>query len=155
MGCKIIGLAIRDTLNGKPELNIGFPYIIMLVTIFFIAIQMNYLNKVLDIFNASIVTPIYYVLFTILVIIASAILFQEWKHMRPEDIVGDLCGFFVVISAVILLNGFKDIDICMSDVRGLMRPKRALIEHEDSRFNNLQQSTLESREYGTTAVRNL
>lgn len=46
--------------------------------------------------------------------------------MKIEDIVGDICGFLVVIVAVILLNAFKDVDISMEDVRGIMRPKRRL-----------------------------
>jgi len=38
--------------------------------------QMNYLNKSLDLFNTAIVSPIYYVMFTLLTIIASVIMFQ-------------------------------------------------------------------------------
>lgn len=44
--------------------------------------------------------------------------------MKIEDIIGDLCGFLVVIVAVILLNAFRDIDVSMEDVRGIMKPKR-------------------------------
>lgn len=45
---------------------------------------MAYLNKSLDLFNTGIVTPVYYVMFTTLVLIASAILFKEWKHLSFE-----------------------------------------------------------------------
>lgn len=38
--------------------------------------QMNYLNKSLDLFNTAIVSPIYYVMFTLLTIIASVIMLQ-------------------------------------------------------------------------------
>ena len=38
--------------------------------------QMNYLNKALDLFNTAIVSPIYYVMFTVFTITASVILFQ-------------------------------------------------------------------------------
>lgn len=38
--------------------------------------QMNYLNRALDLFNTAIVSPIYYVMFTLLTIMASMILFQ-------------------------------------------------------------------------------
>ena len=37
---------------------------------------MNYLNKALDLFNTAIVSPIYYVMFTVFTISASVILFQ-------------------------------------------------------------------------------
>ena len=41
-----------------------------------VVIQMNYLNKALDLFNTAIVSPIYYVMFTTFTITASVILFQ-------------------------------------------------------------------------------
>ena len=39
-------------------------------------IEMIYLNRALDTFNTSMVTPIYYVLFTTFVLFASAIIFK-------------------------------------------------------------------------------
>lgn len=38
--------------------------------------QINYLNRALDMFNTAIVSPIYYVMFTLLTITASLIMFQ-------------------------------------------------------------------------------
>lgn len=135
MSCKALGLAIRDTLSGKSnDFGQWLPYILIVTTIVFIALQMNYLNKALDIFNTSIVTPVYYVIFTSLVIVASAILFQEWKHMSAEDVVGDICGFFIVIVAVILLNAFQNLDISLNDVRSIMRPKRDQLHSRRSSF---------------------
>lgn len=49
---------------------------------------MNYLNKALDTFNTGVVTPVYYVMFTSLVITASTILFKEWEHLQLN-----VCGF--------------------------------------------------------------
>lgn len=125
MSCKALGLAMRDTLSGRSnDFSSWLPYFLIVSTFIFIAIQMNYLNKALDVFNTSIVTPIYYVIFTSLVIAASAILFKEWRHMGAEDIVGDVCGFCIVIIAVILLNAFQKMDVSLDDVRTIMRPKR-------------------------------
>ncbi|XP_037808075.1 LOW QUALITY PROTEIN: magnesium transporter NIPA2-like [Lucilia sericata] len=131
MSCKALGLAIRDTIAGKNDFATWMPWFLILITVTFIAIQMNYLNKALDIFNTGIVTPIYYVMFTTLVITASAILFKEFSHMRFEDILGDICGFLVVISAVFMLNAFKDLDISLNDVRGIMRPKMQRLNQFD------------------------
>jgi hypothetical protein len=50
--------------------------------------QMNYLNKSLDLFNTAIVSPIYYVMFTLLTIIASVIMFQ----VRIAAGMGFFCG---------------------------------------------------------------
>lgn len=136
MSCKALGLALRDTISGRSnDFNGWLPYFLLATTIFFIGIQMNYLNKALDIFNTSIVTPVYYVIFTTLVIVASAILFKEWRHMSVVDIVGDMCGFFIVNIAVILLNAFRDMDISLDDVRGIMRPKRTLVTQRSDNNN--------------------
>lgn len=136
MSCKALGLAIKETISGRNnDFSMGLPYILVIITAVFIAIQMNYLNKALDIFNTSIVTPIYYVIFTSLVIAASAILFEEWKNMNASNIVGDICGFLVVICAVFLLNGFKDMDVSMDDVRSQMRPRRRLVTMGGSSSN--------------------
>lgn len=127
MSCKALGLAMRDTISGRSnDFGNWLPYFLIVTTVIFIAIQMNYLNKALDVFNTSIVTPIYYVIFTSLVITASAILFKEWRHMSAEDIVGDVCGFCIVIVAVVLLNGFQNMDVSLDDVRSMMRPKREM-----------------------------
>lgn len=132
MSCKALGLALRDTIAGNNDFTTWMPWFLIFVTVTFVAVQMNYLNKALDIFNTGIVTPIYYVMFTTLVITASAILFKEFSHMRFDDILGDICGFLVVISAVFMLNAFKDLDISLKDVHNIMRPKlQKLSQHDE------------------------
>lgn len=160
MSCKALGLAMRDTISGRSnDFGNWLPYFLIVTTVIFIAIQMNYLNKALDVFNTSIVTPIYYVIFTTLVIAASAILFKEWRHMGIEDIVGDLCGFAIVIVAVVLLNGFQNMDVSLDDVRLIMRPKRELKtqssltsnkEPADYPLENVLVRQNGSNSYGTT-----
>lgn len=56
-------------------------WIFLLMVVISISIQMTYLNKALDSFNTGIVTPVYYVMFTTMVLIASTILFKEWKSL--------------------------------------------------------------------------
>jgi multidrug transporter EmrE-like cation transporter len=135
MGCKGLGLALKETLSGEHnETNNWLIWFFLLTVVLCVMVQMNYLNKALDLFNTGIVTPVYYVLFTTLVIVASTILFREWQHLRWEDILGNVCGFLTVILAIVLLNAFKDMDISMLDVRGLMRPKRdMMVPCRDSR----------------------
>jgi hypothetical protein len=43
-------------------------------------IQIDYLNKALDLFNTAVVSPIYYVMFTLLSIVASIIMFQVGRR---------------------------------------------------------------------------
>ncbi len=45
--------------------------------------QINYLNRALDMFNTAIVSPIYYVMFTLFTITASLIMFQARLVRRP------------------------------------------------------------------------
>ncbi|XP_059476512.1 magnesium transporter NIPA2 isoform X2 [Neocloeon triangulifer] len=124
MGCKGLGLALKETLSGRSnETGNWLTWMLLFTVVCCIVVQMNYLNKALDVFNTSIVTPVYYVFFTTLVIVASTILFKEWQHLGAEDILGNICGFLTVIVAIFLLHAFRDVDITMNDVRGILRPK--------------------------------
>ncbi|CAH1101691.1 unnamed protein product [Psylliodes chrysocephalus] len=110
MACKALGLVLKENsvTPYQDQHNILLPILLFVIVVFCICIQMNYLNKALDLFNTTIVTPIYYVLFTTLVIFASAILFEEWQHMNYTDILGATCGFLVTVVAIFLLHFFKD-----------------------------------------------
>ena len=121
MACKGLSIAIKLTLSGTSQLANPLAWFFLLSVATCITIQMNYLNKALDIFNTSIVTPIYYVMFTTLTIIASAILFQDWKVLEHpiKDTVGALCGFSTIIFGVFLLHAFKDFTVKLSDLLNL------------------------------------
>jgi uncharacterized membrane protein len=117
MSCKGLGIAIRQTIADSNQLTNPLFWIFLISVITTVSIQMNYLNKSLDIFDTSVVTPIYYVFFTSFVIIASAILFKEWHSMTIENIIGSLCGFSIVIIAIFLLNAFKDYNLSFDNLR--------------------------------------
>jgi hypothetical protein len=78
--------------------------------------KINYLNQALDIFNTSIVTPIYYVFFTTSVLTCSAILFKEWPDMPVDDVIGTLSGFFTIIVGIFLLHAFKDVSVSLASL---------------------------------------
>lgn len=129
--CKAVALGIKDTINGGHNNFLQYMFwILILMSVICIVIQMNYLNKSLDIFNTSIVTPVYYVMFTVLVIVASGLLFREWEQMDTKDILGCICGFLVVITAVFLLNAFKDVQLSFKDLNLNARNRRS--------FHNLE-----------------
>lgn len=73
--------------------------------------QVNYLNKSLDTFNTLLVYPIYYVLFTSVVLSTSIILFQEWSSMAPVDVVTTLGAFLVIVVGVAMLHLFKELQV--------------------------------------------
>jgi len=121
--CKGLGLYIRESYLGTSSL-LNWKFILLLLfLITCICVQMNYLNRALDVFNTAIVNPIYYVFFTSAVIIASAILFQEWKHMEAVDAVASIVGFLIVIIAIFILSAFKDIRISLLDLHSNKRTR--------------------------------
>lgn len=125
MSCKGLGLAFKETISGKSNAFTSWlTWFFLFSVIVCITIQMNYLNKSLDLFDTTIVSPIYYVFFTTLVIVASAILFREWKNMSVENILGSCCGFFTVIIAIFLLNAFKEMDIQYGNIKHMLKSKR-------------------------------
>ena len=116
--CKAIGLALRETLS-DPEYQFPYGYCCLLVIglLVCISIQMVYLNKALDVFPTSVVNPIYYIFFTTFVIVASSILFREWRSLEAKDVLTSIIGFVVVIIAIFLLSAFKNISFPESNGR--------------------------------------
>lgn len=113
---KGLGIAIKELFAGKPVLQHPLTWILLLSLIVCVSTQINYLNRALDIFNTSIVTPIYYVFFTTSVITCSAILFKEWQDMPVDDVIGTLSGFFTIIVGIFLLHAFKDVSFSLSSL---------------------------------------
>ncbi|XP_006198170.1 magnesium transporter NIPA3 [Vicugna pacos] len=113
---KGLGIAIKELLAWKPVYKHPLVFVLLAVLVLSVTTQINYLNKALDTFNTSLVTPIYYVFFTSMVVTCSAILFQEWYGMKAGDIIGTLSGFFTIINGIFLLHAFKNTDITWSDL---------------------------------------
>ena len=120
---KGLGIALRLTFGGSNQMMEASTWIFIIMVAVCILIQMNYLNKALDVFSTALVTPIYYVMFTTFTIIASAILFRGWEGddtvdntMNPETVsytkwrmlITCLCGFLTICSGVFLLHFSKD-----------------------------------------------
>ncbi|XP_060682233.1 magnesium transporter NIPA1 [Hemiscyllium ocellatum] len=122
---KGIGLAAQEAFSDNPSSQRAlFLFIILLVTLVCsILIQFIYINKALQYFDSSIFNAIYYVIFTTLVILASAILFREWNNVGFVDFLGMLCGFITVSVGIILLQVFKEFSISASDLRKITSKK--------------------------------
>lgn len=108
---KGLGITIKNFFQGLPVVRHPLPYILSLILALSLSTQVNFLNRALDIFNTSLVFPIYYVFFTTIVVTSSIILFKEWYSMSTVDIVGTLSGFVTIILGVFMLHAFKDLDI--------------------------------------------
>uniref|UniRef100_A0A7N0VGH6 Probable magnesium transporter n=1 Tax=Kalanchoe fedtschenkoi TaxID=63787 RepID=A0A7N0VGH6_KALFE len=110
MSVKALGTALKLTFEGNNQLIYPATWFFMLVVATCVITQMNYLNKALDTFNTAVVSPIYYVMFTTLTILASVIMFKDWDGQSGGSIVSEICGFVVVLSGTILLHATKDFD---------------------------------------------
>ncbi|XP_042374379.1 probable magnesium transporter NIPA6 [Zingiber officinale] len=108
---KAIGVAIRLTLEGTSQVTYYQTWLFATIALVCVISQLNYLNKALDTFNTAIVSPIYYVMFTTLTIVASAIMFKDWSGQDINSIASELCGFITVISGTILLHSTKEPDV--------------------------------------------
>ncbi|KAK9095919.1 hypothetical protein Sjap_021416 [Stephania japonica] len=125
MSVKAIGIALKLTFSGMNQLIYPQTWVFTLVVIVCVVTQMNYLNKALDTFNTAVVSPIYYVMFTSLTILASVIMFKDWDRQNPTQIVTEMCGFVTILSGTFLLHKTKD----MADVSPVRLPKH--MDEED------------------------
>ncbi|KAL6178967.1 hypothetical protein ACLB2K_050483 [Fragaria x ananassa] len=108
MSVKALGIALKLTLSGMNQLDYPQTWVFTLVVITCVLTQMNYLNKALDTFNTAVVSPIYYVMFTSLTILASVIMFKDWDRQSPTQVITEMCGFVTILGGTFLLHRTKD-----------------------------------------------
>lgn len=133
LSVKGLGLAIKETLTGENQLTNWLTYFWLGSVIVCVSVQLVYLNKALDIFNTSMVTPIYYVFFTTFVIIASSILYKEWSCLGASDVLGNLVGFCTTVIGIFQMQLFRDVNISFSQVHRLVqKPSACLLSAEYS-----------------------
>ncbi|XP_063315335.1 magnesium transporter NIPA2 [Pelobates fuscus] len=165
---KGLGIAIKGFFHGEPILRHPIFWILLFSLIVCVSTQINYLNKALDIFNTSLVTPIYYVFFTTSVLTCSAILFKEWQHMSTTDMIGSFSGFLTIIIGIFLLHAFKDVTFSLSNLPVSLRKDDRLLngslsstvyehlngdEESQTRDNELQiNESFSSRRNGSLAA---
>lgn len=101
-----LGSAVVAQIGGKPQFNQWFLYILLVFVIATLLTEIIYLNKALNIFNAALVTPTYYVVFTSATIITSAILFRGFKG-TAISITTVIMGFLQICTGVVLLQMSK------------------------------------------------
>lgn len=113
---KGLAIAINTVFYDISVLTNPLTWILLLTLIVSIVTQVNYLNKSLDTFNTLLVYPIYYVLFTSVVLSTSVILFQEWRSMGGVDVVTTLGAFLVIVVGVAMLHLFRELQVTMKEL---------------------------------------
>ncbi|KAF8471250.1 magnesium transporter NIPA-domain-containing protein [Kalaharituber pfeilii] len=130
-----IGAAIIAQANGIPQFNQWFTYFIIIFVIVTLLVEIVYLNKALNIFNAAIVTPTYYVFFTSSTIVTSAIMFRGFKG-SPAAIATVCMGFLQICAGVVLLQLSKSAkNVPDAEVfRGDLDQVRTVAEQEEPEY---------------------
>ncbi|XP_053563706.1 magnesium transporter NIPA1 [Bombina bombina] len=107
---KGIGLVAQDAFTSNPSSSRDTYLFVTLVAILgcSILIQFRYINKALESFDSCVFSAIYYVTFTTFVLLATAILFQEWNKVGAVDFLAMVCGFITVSAGVVLIQVFKE-----------------------------------------------
>ncbi|KAL5392888.1 hypothetical protein DPSP01_000583 [Paraphaeosphaeria sporulosa] len=98
-----LGAAIIAQINGQSQFKEWFLYVLLVFVISTLLTEIIYLNKALNLFNAALVTPTYYVFFTSATIVTSAILFQGFKG-TVISITTIIMGFLQICTGVVLLQ---------------------------------------------------
>ncbi|KAM6313558.1 magnesium transporter NIPA3 [Aegotheles albertisi] len=137
---KGLGIAIKEMLERKPVYQHPLVYVLVGILVLSVSTQINYLNKALDVFNTSVVTPIYYVCFTMAVVTCSIILFKEWSSMDLGDIIGTLSGFCSTVIGIFLLHAFKNIKISWSQLMSTVAKEPPLPHREYETCHTLLES---------------
>lgn len=125
MSVKALGIALKLTFSGVNQLFYPQTWAFALIVATCVSTQLNYLNKALDTFNTAVVSPIYYVMFTSLTIIASVIMFKDWDRQNPTQIATEMCGFVTILSGTFLLHKTKDMNDSTGPTLSTRRAKRA------------------------------
>jgi hypothetical protein len=98
-----LGAAIITQASGRAQFNQWFLYVLLVFVIGTLVTEIIFLNKALNIFNAALVTPTYYVYFTSATIITSVILVRGFSG-TPAQLVSVILGFLTICSGVVLLQ---------------------------------------------------
>ncbi|CAM8924435.1 hypothetical protein QQ045_023079 [Rhodiola kirilowii] len=108
MSVKAVSIALKLTFSGSNQFGYFQTWIFTIIVIVCCISQINYLNKALDSFNTAVISPVYYVMFTTLTILASMIMFKDWDSQNASQIGTEVCGFITILSGTFLLHKTQD-----------------------------------------------
>ncbi|PWN18184.1 DUF803-domain-containing protein [Microstroma glucosiphilum] len=98
-----LGSAILLSIRGDMQLKNWFFYVLLAFVVVTLLSEIVFLNKALELFNTSMVTPAYFVTFTSCSIISTIILYKGLAA-SPASIVTLVLGFFVICTGIVLLQ---------------------------------------------------
>lgn len=120
LSTKGVSSMLSSTLLGAFKTPVTYA---LLFTLLFTAVmQVRYVNKALQRFSSTQVIPVQFVLFTLCVIVGSAVLYRDFERTSAEQAVKFVGGCFFTFSGVVLITSGRveeDIEDGMSDVDGV------------------------------------
>ncbi|XP_075446686.1 magnesium transporter NIPA1 isoform X1 [Ascaphus truei] len=119
---KAIGLVAQDAFASSPSNSRATYLCLTLLAVLgsSILIQFRYINKALETFDSCVFSAVYYVTFTTLVLLATAILFQEWTKVGAVDFLAMACGFTTISAGVVLIQLFKEFKVSVRELNKMM-----------------------------------
>ncbi|KAI4389386.1 hypothetical protein MLD38_001616 [Melastoma candidum] len=111
-----LGIALKLTFSRMNQFKYLQTWVFIFVVIIRVLTQMNYFNKAPNTFNTAVVSPIYYVMFTSLTIVASVIMFKDWDRQNPTQIITEMCGFVTILSGTFLHKTMDTTDVVVGEI---------------------------------------
>ncbi|GAA5988044.1 hypothetical protein JCM10908_002040 [Rhodotorula pacifica] len=100
-----LGGAILTSIRGDAsQWKHWFMYFLLAFVVTTLLLEINYLNKALELYNSASVTAAYYVIFTSCTLITSIILNQGFHGASTTSIITLVLGFLVIVVGVALLQ---------------------------------------------------
>jgi hypothetical protein len=105
---KGIGIALVATFRGENQFSFRWEnrltYYFLGTTVVCLAMQVNYLNRALDVFGSSKVVPIYFVVFTSCVLTGSQVLYRNLDTLGARDMLWLVFGCIMTFGGVYLVG---------------------------------------------------
>ncbi|KAJ5920038.1 hypothetical protein N7516_010896 [Penicillium verrucosum] len=143
MSVKAFGIAVKLTAGGDNQFTHASTYVFALVLVVTTLTQMNYLNKAMGQFPASLVNAMYYVGFTTCTLSASIIFYQGLNTSNWTSIISMICGFLLNFTGISLLTLSKTASPSekgMDSVRGFNTQS---LELSHGRYSHVRTSSVE------------
>ncbi|OAA55583.1 DUF803 domain protein membrane protein [Niveomyces insectorum RCEF 264] len=123
-------------------------YVLIVILLGTAVMQVRYVNKALQRFDSTQVIPIQFVLFTLSVIVGSAVLYRDFERTTAEQAVKFVGGCLLTFSGVFLITSGRppadveddsddnDDDMSIPDAINLLEQARNTVNNDDENSNN-------------------
>ncbi|GFZ51023.1 hypothetical protein JCM24511_08781 [Saitozyma sp. JCM 24511] len=101
-----LGSSIVTSIQGNNQVKNWFFWFLFVFVVVTLLVEINYLNKALELFNTSMVVPVYFCFFTSATLVTSFILYQGLKA-SAVSLITMVLGFLIICLGITLLQMSK------------------------------------------------